>query len=333
MKHTIISWDCSYRNFFHLIDSLILQDYNKVNFELIFVEQRSKEYADSYNHRLGLKSLWDRYNEVKDLINIQVVYLGDDPSIPYHLGKCNNVGIDLAKGEIISIMDGDQLVPQDFLKKIEDYFDKNGRSVINLYRHMADRPVDVTFDNWTKQKIDFDACLHVCPTKDITLPKKVDNKGPLISALKEDWKAIGGYDTHIIWSTGLSKLGLDVTTRLELLIGKDSVALPDCFSVHPWHPIGFSRKSINSFIMLSTQDKLVEWSKKKNEYSWENRKKYCEQLYRKNKKILDKIIYADTLKQPGEVYKRESKIVDKINEFIGSNLFRFEKIIKKLKYI
>ena len=75
MKHSIISWDCSYRNFFHLIDSLNQQNYDKNEFEIIYVEQRDQNTADFYNHKLGLKALSDKANEYKNKLNLKVIYL------------------------------------------------------------------------------------------------------------------------------------------------------------------------------------------------------------------------------------------------------------------
>jgi|Deesub1362B_J571_1020462.scaffolds.fasta_scaffold00417_18 glycosyltransferase involved in cell wall biosynthesis len=315
MIHTIICWDCSFRNFFHTIDALLTQDYDRDKFELIYVEQRSREFSDAYNHRLGLKSLWDRYQEVKDLINIRVVYLNDPPNIPYHLGRIVNKALKLAKGEIISVMDGDLLVPPDFLIKLEEYHRRHDPAIVNLVRHMCERPVGVDKDNWTKQIIDFERCLEVCPTRDQPIPRTVANKGPLISARKEFWEKIGGYDEHIIWSTGVSRLGQDVTARLEILTGVESIALPDCFAVHPWHPQGFRRDTISSQRMLTLQAKLIEWARSHSEPLWKKRLPYTEELYKQHKEFINRFIYSG-LQQPGTPVDVES-IWMRIRGFIG----------------
>ena len=331
MIHTVISWDCAFRNFFHLIDSLVKQNYDRSKFELIFVEQRRKEYADGYNHNLGLKSLWDRYMEVKNEINFKVIYLEEDISIPYHLGRMNNAGIDLAKGQIVSVMDGDLLVPPDFLKKLDNYFDKKGRSVVNLFRHMASRPVNVCNEKWAEQLINLKAVLNECPTKDDMLPSQVTNKGPLISALKKDWDDIHGYDMHIVWSTGLTRLGQDATARLELQTNTISSVLPDCYSVHPWHPIGFKRNTDEALKILSLHEKLIAWSKNNMAKTWRERSEYCEDLYSKQKKDLDKIIFSETLGQPGGKYIRKNNFLRKIDISIGKILKKTSSALKKQK--
>ena len=59
MHHTFIAWDCCFRNCFHLVKALADQDYPKDQYELIYVEQHSREASDSFNHSLGLPSLKD----------------------------------------------------------------------------------------------------------------------------------------------------------------------------------------------------------------------------------------------------------------------------------
>jgi hypothetical protein len=279
-----------------LIDALLVQEYDRDQFELIFVEQRTKEVADAYNHKLGLKSLWDSYEEVKDRMNIQVVYLGDALSITYHLGRCNNSGIELAKGETISIMDGDMLLPPDFLNQLEEYH-RSGAGVVNIARRMAREPVGVPFERWTEGIIDFDRCLEVCDDAHFPLPRTVENKGPMISAHRSAWKAINGYDEHVIWSTSLSRLGQDATARLEMFCQVESTALPDCFAVHPYHPAGFSRRTLDSVRLLSIQADLIDWARKHNAISWKERTAVVIEVYERNKRFVERL-HADRLSGP-----------------------------------
>jgi len=332
MIHSVISWDCTFRNFFHLIAGLLNQEYDRTQFELIFIEQRTKEIADTYNHNLGLKSLSDCYEEVKDKINIQVVYLGDDFSVPYHLGRCNNKGIELAKGQIISVMDGDLLLPTDFLRKLENYHNR-GIAVVNLFRHNASYPIGVRKEDWTKGLIDFEGCLQACSTRKNPIPRKVNNMGPLISAKKEYWELIGGYDLHPIWSTGISRLGLDTNTRLELLLEIESTALPDCFAVHPYHPIGLNRNTFLSQKLLYLQQKLIDWAISNKQFSWQKRTPYTEELYFKNQKFIDKSIYTNFLRLPGKspIIKRNfiPKSLISFFERLTAYAFKTKKIFDK----
>ena len=283
MKHTIISWDCCFRNFYHLIDSLADQDYPKEDYELIFVEQRSKAASDAYNHQLGLKSLQDTVDSYKDRFNVRALFLSQDDNHLYHLGICNNAGIRAAKGKYISVMDGDVLIRSDFLKNLEKAH-KTLNTVINLDRFYADRPVGVDPKNWINGIIDFELCLAECDHPHRPLFKQVDNKGPLISAPGEWWEAIGGYDDHHIWSTGISTIGQDVTKRLEIHVGRESLALPEQFCVHPYHPAGYNRTGkLESFLIYMQREKLISWAQHHQEARHDKRSEVADKVYHKYK--------------------------------------------------
>jgi len=322
MKHTIISWDSSFRNFFHLIDGLLQQNYNREEFEVIYVEQRSKELANKFNHNLNLKSLWDRYEEVKNQINIKVLYLNDDFTVPYHLGTCNNAALKIAKGDIISIMDGDMLLPSDFLSQLEEAHSK-GDYVYNLYRFMCPFPVNVDKQNWWKASFLLDDCLAICPDKGTKMPDTIDNKGPMISAKKEYWQRINGYDPNLIWSTSVSRSGQDVCARLEIATGSKSLCLKTSYAVHPWHPIGISvlgRGRRNELVMglLSTQQEIIDFSRKANIFSWNERQNYTDGLLEKNRGIVNKIIKLEVLHDK-ITHKNSLNFIDKLKHYYINN--------------
>ena len=127
MKHSIILWDCCYRNFFHLTGSLAAQDYPKDQYEVIWIEQRSRAASDAFNHRLGLRSLGDTVALYADRCDVRVVYLNQPPAQPYHIGVCVNAGAARARGEILSRMDGDMLVKPDFLRSLDREMDRTAR--------------------------------------------------------------------------------------------------------------------------------------------------------------------------------------------------------------
>ena len=282
MKHTIISWDCCFRNFYHLIGSLADQDYPKEDYELIFVEQRSKAASDAYNHQSGLKSLQDTVDSYKDRFNVRALFLSQD-NRPYHLGICNNAGIRAAKGKHISVMDGDILIRSDFLKNLEKAH-KTLNTVINLDRLNVPHPVGVDQKNWINGIINFERCLAECPNRHRPLFEQVNNKGPLISAPGEWWEAIGGYDDHRIWSTGALPIGQDATKRLEIHVGRESLALPEQFCIHPYHPAGFDRTDkLQSFLISMLRDKLISWAQHHQEARHDKRSEVTDKVYHKYK--------------------------------------------------
>ena len=299
MKHTIISWDSTFRNFFHLIDGLLNQEYKQEEFELIYIEQRTRENADTYNHRISLKSLWDRYEEVKNRINIKVLYLNDSPEAPYHLGKCINAGLAEAKGELITVMDGDQLLPGDFLLALTDFHKKEIR-IGNLYRVGCKHPskYDLT-DDWTKAPIDFSVYKKVIfGNAEVSIPTQVDNKGPMISARREYWEMVGGYDTHILWSTSASTVGHDFNTRLEIASSVESQTIPS-FAIHPYHPVGYAKQRrgrdqiVDAYMLL--QKKLTVYSRKNNIPNWHDRKSKADLLYKYNSELVDSVMEEELL--------------------------------------
>ncbi len=296
MLHSIISWDCSYRNFFHLIDALLSQDFPTYEFELIFVEQRNKDIANSYNHQLGLKSLEDRYTEAKDRINLRIIYLNHSNETPYHIGICNNEGIKNAKGDIITTMDGDQLLPSNFLSNLTKVHNNNPKVVVNILRNMCKYPIGVkNFKDWTKADIGYYRCLKSCPNQFKPIPSRVGNCGPMISSKKKFWIDTEGYDPHPIWGSSYSKLGIDVTRRLEIATNSQSFCLPNMFSIHPWHPVGGVRSSLEKASRIkdkvqkffSIQDKLITWSLKNKNPKVSDRSEYTDLIYEKNKYLVE----------------------------------------------
>lgn len=300
MKHSIISWDSSFRNFFHLIPSLACQDFNKDQFEVIYVEQRSQEVADRYNHNLGLRSLSDLKTEYGDKLNIRIIYLNNSTDIPYHLGKCVNAGLRVAQGEFINIMDGDTLVPNNFLQILTNEQEKE-HQIFNLFRHMAEHPVDVTsFSEWKSATVSINKCLNASFTKYSKLPKHYSNCGPLISASRDFWTEIGGYDESDFWATSASTLGGDANRRLELVSGKRSLRLPDCFCVHPWHPIGYARKSRKDKVQLfkdyvAIQYNSSNWSIANKLANEKDRRVYNNSLSKKYESLINQVCEEERL--------------------------------------
>lgn len=292
IKHTIISWDCSFRNFFHLIDAMATQDYDPEQYEIIYIEQRDRATSDDYNHRFGLKSLYDRYKEMNPDIQIRVDYLDMPSNVPYHLGLCVNKGLDRARGEWISVMDGDMLLPPTFLHALDAYHE-TGAGVVNIFRRMCNQPVGVPLDEWTKGVIDYEQCLSASGGGDIAIPESTDNKGPLISAHRDAWAAVNGYDTHPIWSTGLSRLGQDVTARLEMFCNVTSTTLPGNIAVHPYHPMGFSRLTLDSVRILAIQADLIEWAKKYRKISWRDRSAVTDTVFRRKQAFIKRLHEGD----------------------------------------
>jgi len=322
MRHSIIAWDSSYRNFFHLVQGACEQDYDRDQFELIYVEQRSREHADAYAEEENVRPLSEIKEEVEEEINFRVLYLDDPLSNPYHLGKCVDEGLSVARGEYISVMDGDQLLPPDFLTALDEYH-LQGPAVANVIRRSPPEPVGVSKENWKNAIIDYDRCLELCEKTPI--PETAPNYGPLISAPAEAWKAVNGYSTHKIWCTGLSKLGTDVNRRLERYLGVESRPLPETVVAHPWHPTGFERNRLRSRRMFELQDQIIKYSEKNGVVDWNERINYTNDIYRKNKTFVNQVISDKALKVPG-------KSDDKVSTYIDKGVGYISQFVAKAKY-
>jgi glycosyltransferase involved in cell wall biosynthesis len=316
MRHSIISWDGSYRNFFHLINGLLWQRYPREDFELIYVEQRSKKIANDYNHSLGLKSLEDRYEEVKDKMNIRIIYLNEPKEIPFHWGKCSNAGLSIVKGEIISVIDGDLLFPPDFLEKLSVYHLKHPRAVVDIYRKGACYPVGVkSFKDWKRGSNNFYKCLNATPDKYGLILNRYGFGGPMISAKKEFWLKTGGYDPHPIWSTNLAPLGGDLNTRMEIATGSRSRCLPDCFAVHPWHPpgTGLMRGEEKTLQYFSLLEKLTKWSIDNQKPHHQDRKEFTDRVFEENKAFVQEFINLHSKdEEKNEIFPEDNILKQKI---------------------
>lgn len=293
MIHTIVSWDCCFRNFHHLIDGLLNQDFPRDSYELIFVEQRTREASDACNHRHGLASLGDRLEQAKGRMNFQVAYLDDPPTTAYHLGRCNNAGVEIARGRYISVMDGDQLLPPDFLARLTQAFEADAKGVLSVYRKMASYPVGVKkFEDWMQATNSFRGCLAACPDRFIKVPHVINNFGPMVSASRELWAATGGYDPASVWSTFLSTSGADVAGRLALAAGGKPRYLPGTFAVHPWHPVAVHalRKDGRGKQFLDLQRELTRYSLDNRLPHHRDRTDLLERLHAKNWELIEGIV-------------------------------------------
>lgn len=304
--HSVLIWDCAFRDFFHTVHSLAGQTYASSAFEVIAVEQRSRELSDTRSHSKGLPSLHDTWATFGDRINIQVVYMDEPVTIPYHLGRTLNVGIGHAEGKYISVMDADMLFPPNFLSSLDHFHEAAHNRIANLFRHMADEPVDAGYAEWHDQDFSYDAVLRACPTKDAPIPSHVTNKGPLISAHVDLWNSVRGYDEHPIWSTGVSRLGQDVNKRMEIAGGKESNTLKGCAAVHPWHPMGFRRDTLASTRLLRLQQSLIDWAVKREKANWKNRIAQTRRAYERNRRFVDHMIHSH-LGDPGSPEAREER--------------------------
>lgn len=258
MRHSIITWDSSFRNFFHLLPALAAQDFDLAEVEVILVEQRSRGTALEVAAAFGVEPAEAVCAALADRLAVDIVHLDEPDDEPYHPGRLLNVGIRRAQGEIVSTMDADMLLPRNFLAVL-DRMHATGDCVATLHRYDAAYPCGVTVENWTRQLIDYDLILNTAANRATPIPAEVPNKAPLLSTRRAHWKAIGGYDDHPLFATAYTLFGRDVSARFELLLGKKELPMP-MPAVHPWHPREVNRQTAIFQVLYQAQSALIGWS-------------------------------------------------------------------------
>jgi hypothetical protein len=252
MKHSIITWDSCFRNFFHLLPSLADCAGSDDGLEVVVVEQRSAAASRALAAREQVQSLESLAASLRGKLDIKLIFLDEADNLPYHPGRLLNAGLLRAEGEILSTMDVDILVPPNFLK-ILLHMHAQERVVLNLHRWVMPHPCGVSTKNWKNQFIDYGLMQASIPVDQRAIPGKIGNKAPLISARREDWAKIGYYDGEPGWSTACTLFGQDVCRRFALLLGPDKELAMPIACLHPWHPVEVNRLSEEANLLYSFQ--------------------------------------------------------------------------------
>jgi hypothetical protein len=182
-------------------------------------------------------------------------------------------------------MDADVLVPREFLRVL-DRAHARGKHVANMFRAEAPRPCGVGFEDWVHQVVDYESVLAISPSGKLPIPDTVSNKGPLISARREHWQAIAGYDPHRLFSTGYTLFGRDVSLRLRLLLGPVERALP-IRCVHPWHPNDLRRSEEIFQVLWNVQSLVMGWSQREKVFDVRSRAPITDALYEEHREALE----------------------------------------------
>ena len=232
IKISIITWDGSFRESFHTVDTFGGQDFSAERFEFIWV--------DFYNNQNP-----NLLEKISKYANARILNLNNDKNLPWHLGKCLNAGIKEARGNILVIPDGDVIVSKDLLNKIEKEHEKYKDLV--LYFRRWDEPADF-HDDFNRYDINYleKVCVMYVPT----------NYGGLISTRKQTLASVNNYEESKIFS-GPGANGLELYIRLR---NKGfPVKWHQTKIFHPYHA--------NTGVSYTDRNILNELSKK---YHWIN---------------------------------------------------------------
>lgn len=288
ITHSIICWDSCFRNFFHLLGSLAEQNYDLSTVEVIFVEQRSKTGAAEWAAQNGVPSVQETVDALDGKLNVRLYHLNQSAEHVYHPGALLNFGLRKSRGQFLSTMDVDILVPPIFLQMLDQAHVTSPR-VVNMHRYMADAPCEVSTEEWTRQTLDYWKVFALCSDVKHRIPLRVYNYAPLLSAHRDHWEAIGYYDDHAIFSTPYTFFGRDVATRFGCLLGDVEHVLPIA-CVHPWHPTPIDRQKDSFQILHQCQTKLIEWSKNNGVAPLYARRPIANEIYREHGVEIDAAI-------------------------------------------
>ena len=231
MKISVITWDASFRERFHTVDSFCQQEFPENEFEFIWV--------DYYNNTNS--ELIDRLNRSP---NARLLNLNNPRNAKWHLGKCINEGVKASVGDIIVLPDGDIIVGKNHLSVIES--EMNNLDELIIY-----------FRRWDEQKES-----HCANSYDInylannSVLTNPTNYAGCIAMRRASFELINGYEEHDSFA-GAGANGLETYLRfrnagLAIKWHKKKI-------FHPWHDAsGTSDKMNDELVELS---KYINWLK------------------------------------------------------------------------
>ena len=208
---SVIMIDGGFREKFHLVDYLNnSQTLQRDEYELIWVEFYS-----------------DVKEELKKKPNLKIITLNNSKDTPYHASYCFNEGIRQSKGEILVIIDADQVVPPIFLECIKREHEKCDELVMYMQRWD-----EMEKDHHPVKSYELKYLQSVC--------KFINpiNYGGCLTVRKKWLLTINGYEQDPLFS-GLHANGKDCYTRFKNL-GLHIKWHPTVKTYHPWHPGGLA---------------------------------------------------------------------------------------------
>lgn len=221
---SLILLDWSVRDSFHLLHYLREQSVERQAFEVVLVE-----YYDHVSTTIG---------DLADMVDTWVLLEMPGECI-YHKHLMYNVGIALARGQVVTICDSDAMARESFLSTILACFDDDPHLVLHLDQFRNVRRDMYPFNYPSFEEVLREGCINNVAGKtkgilDLEDPMHSRNYGACMCARREDVIAIGGADEDI------SYLGhvcgpYDLTFRL-MNWGRRMVWHTEEYLYHTWHP-------------------------------------------------------------------------------------------------
>lgn len=223
-KISLILLDWSVRESFHLLYYLKKQTIPQNLFEVIVIEYYSTK-SNAINPFEERVDSW--------------ILLEMSNSCYYHKHLMYNVGIVLAKGEIIIICDSDAMAKPTFLESILEIFNKDPNAVLHLDQFRNNRRDLYPFCYPSFEEVAGHGCINYQNAKTKGVCVNEDrihrlNYGACFCARRDSLIKIGGADEHIDFIGHICG-PYDMTFRLRNL-GYHEIWHPSEFLYHTWHP-------------------------------------------------------------------------------------------------
>ena len=223
-KLSFVLLDWSVRESFHILHYLRLQDCDRDDFEVIIIEYYEREYE-------GIRKYED---QVDTWVALQM-----PPSLYYNKHLMYNVGIVLARGDIISICDSDAMVQPGHVQRIVRNFAEHPGSIFHIDQFRNNRRDLYPFCFPAFDEVTGAGCINNVNGRTAGIVDQIDpihsrNYGACMCARRQDLIAIGAADEHIDF-VGHICGPYDMTFRL-LNHGLQEIWADDEFTCHTWHP-------------------------------------------------------------------------------------------------
>lgn len=221
---SLVLLDWSVRESFHLLDYLRRQTRARDDFEVVIVE-----YYDRVSEALA---------PFEDQVDVWAL-LEMPKDCYYHKHLMYNVGIALAKGDVVMIGDSDAMVRESFIDTIVKRFDADPRMAYHMDQFRNVRRDFYPFNYPSFEEVLGEGCINNVGGKTTGIleeedPLHVRNFGACMCAKRADLLAIGGADED------MSYLGhvcgpYDLSFRL-MHFSRRLVWETEEYMYHTWHP-------------------------------------------------------------------------------------------------
>ena len=203
---SIVTWDASFRESYHLIDFVGELDYPRDRLGFFWVEAYDAISPEAQA----------RLDRVPFAEGLTLSSQGE-----WHVGRCMNAGIRERDAELYILLDGDVVFEPDFAWRCVEAAGRHPGAAV--YGRRWDEPPDQHASDW-----DLDHLKRVCQ------PKPNWNTGGCAVLSCEVLDRVEGYEEHWLFG-GAGAINHELYTRI-MASGTPIVWPPELRVYHPWHP-------------------------------------------------------------------------------------------------